>query len=134
MLVCLNVYQREMPEAQIVENEDSDAEYENERKIIEAEFPDFPFDVSVNSGELGDDLGQNDIEIVLDRCCYCFDNVGARKLSIIVKPQENNISVKVRDAIWALASVYGPGWECNHRFLECFDEVRPGVFEVFMGS
>ena len=118
----------------IVENEDSDAEYENERKIIEAEFPDFPFDVSINSGELGDDLGQNDIEIVLDRCCYCFDNVGAQKLSMCVKPQENNISVKVRDAIWALASVWAPGWECNHRFLEGFDEVRPGVFEVFMGS
>ena len=123
-----------MPEAAIVENGDSDAEYENEQKIIEAEFPDFPFSVSVNSKKLGDDLGQNDIEIVLDRCCYCFDNVGARKLSICVKPQENNISVKVRDAIWALASVWAPGWECNHRYLEVFDEVRPGVFEVFMGS
>ena len=63
-----------------------------------------------------------------------LDEVGARKLSICVKPAENDVSVKVRDAIHALASVYGPGWQCNHRFLEGFDEVRPGVFEVFMGS
>ena len=59
----------------IVENEeDSDAENEAERKAIEALFPEWPFDVSVNIEELEDDLGQNQIEIVLDRCCYCFDN------------------------------------------------------------
>ena len=118
----------------IVENEDSDAEYEAEQKIINEMFPNCPFDVSVNSGELDDDLGQNQIEIVLDRCCYCFDNVGARKLSVCVKPQENNISVKVKDAIYALACVYGPGWKCNHRFLEGFEEGSAGVFEAFMGS
>ena len=121
--------------APIVENEeDSDAENEAERKAIDEMFPEWPFDVSVNIEELEDDLGQNQIEIVLDRCCYCFDNVGGRKLSVCVKPEANNLSVKVKDAIFALACVYGPGWECSHRFLEGFNEVRPGVFEAFMGS
>lgn len=129
------LYQRAMTAAApIVENEDSEAEYEAEQKIIEEMFPNCPFDVSVNSGELEDDLGQNQIEIVLNRNCYCWDNVGPRKLSVCVKPQENNVSVKVKDAIYALADVYGPGWQCNHRFLEGFDEITPGVFEVFMGS
>ena len=118
----------------IVENDDSDAEYEAERKVIEAEFPNCPFDVCVNSNELDDDLGQNDIEIVLNFNYYCWDEVGARKLSICVKPVENNVSVKVKEAIRALASVYGPGWQCNHRFMEGFNETAPGVFEVFMGS
>ena len=120
--------------APIVENEDSDAEYEAERKAIEEMFPNCPFDVSVNIDELDDDLGQNDIEIVLNCNCYCWDEIGARKLSICVKPAENNVSVKVKEAIRALASVYGPGWQCNHRFMEGFNETAPGVFEVFMGS
>ena len=110
----------------IVEHEDSDAEFAAESKIIEAEFPNCPFDVCVNSSELDDDLGQNDIVIVLNCNCYCWDEIGARKLTICVKPAENNVSVKVRDAIWALASVYGPGWQCNHRFMEGFTETTPG--------
>ena len=118
----------------IVENEDSDAEYEAEQKIIEEMFPNCPFDVSVNSDELNDDLGQNQIEIVLNCICYCWDDVGSRKLSVSVKPRDNNVSVKVKDAIHALASVYGPGWQCNHRFLEGFEMVSDGVFEAFMGS
>ena len=113
--------------ATIVENEDNDAEYEAERKAIEEMFPNCPFDVSVNIDELDDDLGQNDIEIVLNCNCYCWDELGARKLSICVKPAENNVSVKVKEAIRALASVYGPGWQCNHRFMEGFDETAPCV-------
>ena len=97
----------------IVENEDSDAEYEAEQKIIEEMFPNCPFVVSVNSDELND---------------------GSRKLSVSVKPRDNNVSVKVKDAIHALASVYGPGWQCNHRFLEGFLMVSDGVYEAFMGS
>ena len=92
--------------APIVENEDSDAEYEAERKAIEEMFPNCPFDVSVNIDELDDDMGQNDIEIVLNCNCYCWDEIGARKLSICVKPAENNVSVKVKEAIRVLASVW----------------------------
>ena len=74
--------------APIVENEDSDDEFMAESKIIEEEFPNCPFSVCVNSDELNDDLGHNQIEIVLNCNCYCFDEVGARKLSICVKPAE----------------------------------------------
>ena len=53
----LNIYQRAMTAAApIVENEDSDAENEAERKAIDEMFPNWPFDVSVNIGELDNDL------------------------------------------------------------------------------
>ena len=120
--------------ATIVENADNDAEYEAERQAIKEMFPNCPFDVSVNIDELDDDMGQNEIEIVLNCSCYCWDEVGHRKLSVCVRPTGNNVSVKLKEAICALADVYGPGWQCNHRFLEGFDEVTPGVFEAFMGS
>ena len=107
---------------------------ETNRAIIEAEFPDCMFTVCIDVANLNDDMGRGEIAIQLSCKCYCFAEIGHRNLSVCVKPTGDNESVKVREAIHALANVYGPGWSCNHRFLEAFDEVTPGVFDVFMGS
>lgn len=114
--------------------EEEDARFARESELIQAEFPDAPFDVCVDAAELDDDLGQNEIEVILDCSCFCFELVGHRKLSIKVKPTGSNVSVKVKEAIHALESVYSTAFACDHRFMEGFNEVRPGVFDVFMGS
>lgn len=108
-------------------NED---EYELECKLIEEEFPNAKFTICIPYNELDDVItSKNEIIIKCDYKCFCYDEIQRPNDFYIVKGEciTNRTCIKK-----LIEEGFNP--ECNHHFLEGFQQTTDVQFVAMMGS
>jgi hypothetical protein len=75
-------------------------------------------------------LGEGKITLLCMYTCYCYED--CPRSSEVYDLHADGV-ITGRDVVAFLTQIR---WDpvCNHRFLESFVEIRPGLFEMFMGS
>jgi hypothetical protein len=88
------------------------------------------FENCLDEKGMGEVLGENKITLLCTYTCYCYED--CPHSSEVYDLHAGGI-ITGRDVVAFLTQI---SWDpvCNHRFLESFVEIRPGLFEMFMGS
>lgn len=107
---------------------------ERQNQVIDSVFPmDYGFTIAIDPYDFDNIVSdKSKIKIKYDFDCYCWSKNNKRSKTFIVKNQDGR-SITIKDCIQRLIDA-GFDTKCNHRFIEGFDELDDGCFEISMGS
>ena len=113
--------------------EKSEEQLEREFRIIDEMFPNAQFTPSIDLDDL-DNIVTDKKEIIIQQTftCYCYDNMNKSPKYFTIKCGENE-SLTNKYIINELIKK-GLKVNCNHRFLEGFDQLHDNMYLFSCGS
>ena len=118
----------------VINDEDMEAHYEEQRVELDRLFPDVKFTLSIDLEDLDIELSTLDKIIVKNTYnCYCYEDSPPPNDYIEVIKPEGQTHITYRDVIQKMSDIgYNP--ECNHHFLEGIQQKTPIQFDLWFGS
>ena len=105
-------------------------EYEKEIEMLDEMFFDAMFDVIIDINEL-DDLVSDKKEIIIQQefKCYCYKNLPREKKLYTIKGDKLTNKYIINELIKQDLVL-----NCDHRFLEGFNNIKGNLYEIILGS